>query len=87
MLRLVLVVGLLIVLYFLLRNVVRDWFRQGRAAPPQGDGHDMVQDPVCRMYVPRRTAIEMRQGTQTYYFCSQDCAKTFREGGAAQHPE
>jgi Cu+-exporting ATPase len=36
-------------------------------------------DPVCGMTVqPESAAEEIRQGNQTYYFCSADCAEKFR---------
>ncbi|MGH3055579.1 MAG: YHS domain-containing protein [Gaiellaceae bacterium] len=39
----------------------------------------MVQDPVCKVFVPRGTAITEDIGGQTYYFCSQSCAHKFQE--------
>lgn len=40
-------------------------------------------DPVCRMCLREDTApARLPFGTQTFYFCSFDCAKTF-----AEHPE
>jgi YHS domain-containing protein len=38
---------------------------------------EMVQDPVCKTYVPRREAIKKRIGGQDYYFCSEQCASRF----------
>lgn len=41
--------------------------------------NDMIQDPVCRTYVPKGDAVEASIGGQTYYFCSPNCAQTFRQ--------
>lgn len=40
----------------------------------------LVTDPVCRMKISPADAVANveREGT-TYYFCSQDCADSFRE--------
>jgi len=38
------------------------------------DGDEMVQDPVCKVYVPASTAISRKVGGETQYFCSEDCA-------------
>jgi YHS domain-containing protein len=76
MLRLLIVIGLLIVLYFLLRQV----FRQLGGTQSRLSGNDqMVQDPVCRTYVPKGSAVAASIGGQTYYFCSADCARAFQK--------
>ena len=42
-------------------------------------GNHMVQDPVCRVFIPRENAVSEEIGGQTYYFCSPACAKTFQK--------
>ncbi len=34
---------------------------------------EMVIDPVCRVYIPKREAITARSQGETVYFCSQEC--------------
>jgi YHS domain-containing protein len=76
MLRLLIIIGLLIVLYFLVRKAFHELSgKPHRLAGP----HHMIQDPVCRTYVPKGSAVEARIGGQTYYFCSVDCAETFQK--------
>ncbi len=43
----------------------------------------LVTDPVCRMKISPADAVASieHEGT-TYYFCSQDCADSFRESPA-----
>jgi YHS domain-containing protein len=79
MYRLLLILGLLIVLYFLVRKALREFNKP--ALPNQGSaGADhMIQDPVCRTYVPRANAVSASIGGQTYYFCSMNCAQTFHK--------
>lgn len=79
MYRLLIIIGLLIVLYFLLRNAIRE-FRGHKEQSQALDANNLlVQDPVCRMYVERDTAVAASIGGQTYYFCSRDCAQTFQK--------
>lgn len=79
MYRLLLVVGLLVVLYFLVRSAIRELKGKKEHNPALSGKNDMLQDPVCRTYVPRGAAVSASIGGQTYFFCSQDCAQTFRK--------
>lgn len=59
------------------------------AGPPRGARPDrmideMVQDPVCNVYIPRREALRAVHEGRTYYFCSERCRQEFqsRHGSA-----
>ena len=75
MIRLIIVLLLVIFLYFLIRSAVREFRAKQAGGVPSRD--QMVQDPVCRVYVPRGSAVEANIGGQSYYFCSRNCANTF----------
>jgi YHS domain-containing protein len=75
MFRLVLIVALLFVLYLLIRSAVREIRSKSHPQVPARD--QMIQDPVCHVYVPRASAVGAVVGGQHYFFCSQDCAKRF----------
>jgi YHS domain-containing protein len=80
MYRLLVILGLLMVLYFLVRRVVRE-FKSGHL-DRRGlsvDQDQMVQDPVCLTFVPKKIAVEERVGEQTYWFCSSQCAADFQK--------
>ena len=79
MYRIILVLGLLVVLYFLLRSAFRQFKGQGEPDLLPPGKNQMVQDPVCKVFVPRGAAITEDIGGQTYYFCSQSCAQKFQE--------
>lgn len=41
---------------------------------------ETVTDPVCQMTIDKADAVAtVEHGGQKYYFCSQDCADSFRE--------
>lgn len=79
MYRLLIIVGLLVMFYFLLRSAIRE-FRESKGQSRALDANNLlVQDPVCRIYVERDSAVSASIGGQTYYFCSKDCAQTFQK--------
>lgn len=41
---------------------------------------EVVTDPVCQMKIrPADAVASIENGGSTYYFCSQDCADSFKE--------
>jgi YHS domain-containing protein len=44
------------------------------------DSQQTVTDPVCNMKIsPADAVASIEHDGTTYYFCSQDCADSFRE--------
>jgi YHS domain-containing protein len=41
---------------------------------------EMVQDPVCKTYIPRREAFKKTYNGKEILFCSKDCADKFEFG-------
>lgn len=83
MYRLFLILGLLVVLFLLLRSAYRNSKLVGSPTGPPLDGDQMVQDPVCGVFVPRKTAIVKQVGEGLNCFCSQECADKFQEQPAS----
>jgi YHS domain-containing protein len=93
--RLILIViavllGLVVVNWFwqLLRVAESSEHRQGgqwgkwggkRAGAMPRTGEPMVQDPFCRTYLPKSSALVVEVGGRTHYFCSRQCADKFQE--------
>lgn len=48
------------------------------AAGPRFEGA-MVQDRVCRTFLPRSRALVLRLQDQEHFFCSEGCRTTFLE--------
>lgn len=38
---------------------------------------EMAKDPICGMVIPKDRSIKREVGGRTYYFCSEDCVRTF----------
>jgi YHS domain-containing protein len=47
----------------------------------QGGGviNEMVQDPFCKTYIPKRESIKRRIGGKDFFFCNKECADKFEE--------
>lgn len=89
MYRLILVSLLITILYYLLRQMfrgfntqVQDSRKNSSAHGPEDEQDQMIQDPVCHIFVPRRIALTELIGGQEYCFCSKECAGKFR----TEHP-
>jgi YHS domain-containing protein len=78
-LRLVLVAGVLVVGYFVIRSAIKEFRALKGSGPPPTNRGDMVQDPVCKLYVPRGSAVSVDIKGHTYLFCSRACAETFKQ--------
>jgi hypothetical protein len=48
-----------------------------RSAPRRAGLDELVKDPVCETYIPRRKAISRGSGPDTRYFCSAACADKY----------
>jgi len=85
MFRLLLGLGLGYLGYVIIKQVARSlglWPQASRPlepnrGPDQGPDH-LVQDPVCKTFIPRREALRTEKGGTTYFFCSEGCLKRFQ---------
>jgi YHS domain-containing protein len=82
-LRLVALAVLAVLIYLLIRATIAGFLAGVRGAGRPGASprvlrDELVKDPVCETYVPRRTAIARTDGTATRYFCSPACAAKFK---------
>jgi len=38
---------------------------------------EMIMDPHCHVYIPKREAITAKIAGETFYFCSEECKKKY----------
>jgi len=76
MLRLVIIVILVYILYHLVRGL---FVQSRKISRGRADGviDEMVQDPYCKTYIPRREAVRRVLGNNEIFFCSKECADKF----------
>ena len=87
MARFILFSALFLVLYYVIKSFLRGLKsrkvlktgskRAGEQPPPITD--ELVQDPVCGVYCPKRDALPLNRQGKTYYFCSDKCRQEFRD--------
>jgi len=73
-----------IILLYVAYKVVK-MFRGGRSENVQplpkneapAKGEDLVQDPVCKTYVPKSQAYIQTIDGREKYFCSRDCCEKY----------
>jgi YHS domain-containing protein len=79
-------VFLIALVIWLLYRLVLTWLRnraagKAEAAPAREsaqDGlHEMVQDHICQVYLPRNQALMLKHGGQEHFFCSVECKNKF----------
>ena len=89
MYRIILISVLIVLFYYLIRRAILKQREAGGWLSHTGHtrGTQMVQDPVCRVFIPRANAVREDIGGQTYFFCSTGCAKAFQKQLSNQQPE
>jgi len=55
-----------------------------RQAPQVPEPDVLVQDPVCKTFIPRQEALKLTKNGQEYFFCSEGCLKRFQRSGGAK---
>ncbi len=76
--KIIVILVLLIIFYYMIRASIREFLGKNKSAPFLPTKDVMVQDPVCKTYIPAGTAIGENIGGQQYYFCSEECAGKFK---------
>jgi YHS domain-containing protein len=85
MIRFLIYLAVVLAIYFYLRKLFpgrkqygrRGYSADSRKPPPVTD--ELVQDPVCGAYCPKREAKSLVYRGKKYYFCSMECLKEFQE--------
>ena len=82
MLRFLALAVLTFLVFLILRASVAAFLAgvKGERRRPEGRAalrDELVKDPACETYIPRRKAIARTTGGTTHYFCSAACADRF----------
>jgi len=75
-----------LLVFLILRSVIRTLFAASPAAPakrgpdppPMPAGGDLKKDPVCGTYVSAVAGVSAKFGGEVVYFCSEDCRRRYR---------
>jgi YHS domain-containing protein len=80
--RLIVLAVLLIIIYFLVRSAVRGFLgkrQEVSRAGSTGPLSELVQDPICGMFVSKEGAYFIRNADRTHFFCSESCRDTYQK--------
>ena len=44
------------------------------------DEDEMVKDPYCKLYIPKKDAYQAKINGESLYFCSRECIEKYKEG-------
>jgi YHS domain-containing protein len=69
-------------LAYLLYRVIKGVLSSGQRPIRRNDRgtiDEMVQDPLCKTYIPLRDALTRTIGGKEYFFCSSECADKFEK--------
>ncbi|MCK5513179.1 MAG: hypothetical protein KAJ00_01665 [Deltaproteobacteria bacterium] len=82
MIRFIIFAILCYVLYRVVKSLVLPSPAKPRKPFTQAYGtitDEMVMDPHCHVYIPKREAITVKTAGETLYFCSKECKKKYLE--------
>jgi uncharacterized protein len=75
--RLILFILLLLLLYTTLYYLIKDRVVWRKKSSREPGPEELVQDPYCQTYIPKRTAVRKRVKGRDYYFCNKECLRKF----------
>jgi len=62
----------------------RQFFGPGSPGSPslrRDEPEELVQDPICGTFIPRKEALKFQKDGQDFFFCSEGCLQRFRRSG------
>ncbi len=77
MTRLIVFFLLILVLYSLLRFLFKGRALSRKKRNSKNEPEDLVQDPYCKTYIPRGSALRKKVGGQMLHFCCDRCLKSY----------
>jgi uncharacterized protein len=77
MVRLILLILLLFILYYVLHFLIKDMPSIRKTMDRRSEPEELVQDPYCQTYIPKRSALKKRVAGRDYYFCNRNCLKKY----------
>ena len=77
MIRLVILALLAYVAYRIIKTLLAGPGRTIHRGPDSGVIDEMVQDPFCTTYIPRKEAVRRVIEGKEHFFCTEECADKY----------
>jgi YHS domain-containing protein len=81
MARLILFIVLGSILYYVLQFFIKAIPFRTKKTDDRDEPEELVQDPYCQTYIPKRTALKKKVAGRVLYFCGQECMERFLRKG------
>ena len=74
--RFLLLIFLFLIVYYLFRLFIKS-LSSSKKKTEGWEPEELVQDPNCQTYIPKRSALKKRVSGRDYYFCKKECLDNF----------
>ncbi len=78
--RFLTILFLILIIYYLLRFIIRPFFSSEGTRDKNKGPEELIQDPYCLTYTPKRSALKKKVRGEVLYFCSKKCLKSYLRG-------
>lgn len=78
--RLILFVLLLLLFYAILHTLAKGMPVRRKKLNSGSEPEELVQDPYCQTYIPKKSAIKKKIAGKLYYFCNRECMENYMNG-------
>jgi len=75
--RVILFILFFFILYYILSNFFTNILRPGKRMNQGSEVEELVQDPYCQTYIPKRSAVKKKIAGSMLYFCNQKCLTNY----------
>ena len=69
------------IIFYMIYRALRPKIQSPKTQIPKTQNHEivdtMVQDPVCKVYIPKEDCVSLKIGEKTEFFCSTKCRDEF----------
>ena len=79
MARFILFFLLFVAFYQVLTYLVRKMFFSNKRTDREAEPEELVQDPYCQTYIPKKSALKKRIAGRDCYFCNPECQRKYLE--------
>lgn len=74
--RFLILIFVVLVIYYISRLLIQSFSSSSKKMEGL-EPEELVQDPSCQTYIPKRSALKKRISGRDYYFCKKECLKNF----------
>lgn len=75
--RLILLIILLLLFFLVLRYLMKGMVVTVKKREKGAEPEELVQDPYCQTYFPKKLAIKKKIEGRMVYFCKEECLKKY----------